>query len=391
MNDVQQFEQELNGQSRAIESMLPPGLELRRFMRTVSNTLQTHPQSPRLMAADRQSLFSACQKAAGDGLLLDGREATLVVFHESKTDTDKINYMPMVQGLVKLARNSSEISRIVAEVVYDQDGFTYRPGFEEQPLHEPDWFGERGRPIGAYAVVTTKENEKLVSVLPRDRIMAIGQGGRNADQYIPGKGVHFVEWWKKTVIKNVLKYAPKSTYLASAMAADNELIDPDAIPTTEKDATPLKAALAQHGESLTVRTESKQPPARRVNNRPHGEKLTGTENTPENTHKDHTEGVDDPTRTEGIRKILHEQKQVPITEPNEQDRKTLQMAIDSIASCDSIEQLEECGGDLEGKLHPEFVKEARTAYKRRMAELKQSEEEKQEEPPKKTRGRKTEC
>ena len=138
----------------------------------------------------------------------------------------------------------------------------------------------------------------------------------------------------------------------------------------EKDVTPLKAALSQQGESVTVRKDSKQPPVRSDADHPDGEKLTGTENTPKTTHKDYTECVDTAKdRTDGIRKILHEQKQVPITEPNEQDRATLQMAIDSIASCDSIEQLKECGGDLEGKLHPEFVKEVRVAYKRRMAEL----------------------
>lgn len=222
---VQQLSKDLATQSKQIQSMLPDGMDAKRFMRTTVNAISTHPQSEQLLKADRQSLFNACQKAAGDGLLLDGKESTLVTFKNQAT------YMPMVQGLVKLARNSGEITTIVSEVVYSADQFQYRPGIDEQPVHSPDWFGDRGEPVGAYAVITTKSGEKIVSVMPKSRIMAIGAGGRNLKQYTPGQGAHYTEWWKKTAIKNVLKYAPKSTYLESALAADNEHIDPDQIPS----------------------------------------------------------------------------------------------------------------------------------------------------------------
>ena len=361
---IQQFEHDLVGQSHALESVLPPGLELRRFMRTVSNLLQTHAQSARLLAADRQSLFNACQKAAGDGLLLDGREAVLTVFHESKSNTDKVTYMPMVQGLVKLARNSSEISNIVAEVVYDKDEFIYRPGIEEQPLHKPDWFGERGKPIGAYAVVTTKDNEKIVSVLARDRILAIGQGGRNADQYMPGKGAHFVEWWKKTVIKNALKYSPKSTYLASAMAADNELTSPDKIPPTEKDVTPSdKLARILHGDPVTVRTESDEPPARTTVDR-------YTEDNQEHTPVEKIEAAANDEMADlgeamkqRVRETLRDQGQVVDGSPTEEDQVNLDMAIQCLQSSQTIEQLDEAAVAIKDVLHADHREQARKVYR----------------------------
>ena len=276
---VVQFEQDCKQQMARIESMLPSGMDIKRFMRTVVNTVSTHALAEKLLAADRTSLFSACQKAAGDGLLLDGREATLVTFKDKKSDIELVTYMPMVQGLVKLARNSGEISNIVAEVVYQEDRFTYRPGIDAQPQHEPDWFGERGQPLGAYAVITTRDGEKITSVMPGKRIVAIGQGGRNAYQYDPGKGAHYAEWWKKTVVKNVLKYAPKSTYLESAIAADNEHIDPDKIPPGDIPASPSAAQqltrIAQ-GKKPAVRTATDQPPARAQADQPDGGKLAGT-------------------------------------------------------------------------------------------------------------------
>ena len=363
MNDViKQFEHDLVGQSQALESVLPPGLEIRRFMRTLSNLLQTHPQSDRLLAADRQSLFSACQKAAGDGLLLDGREAVLTVFHENKSKTDKVTYMPMVQGLVKLARNSSEISNIVAEVVYDKDEFTYRPGIEEQPLHRPDWFGDRGKPIGAYAVVTTKDNEKIVAVLARDRILAIGKGGRNADQYIPGKGAHFVEWWKKTVIKNALKYSPKSTYLASAMAADNELTSPENIPPTEKDVSPsetLKSIL--HGQSVTARTESDSPPARPASDQYIEDQQ---ENTPvEVIEAAPADGDKGEAMKQRVRTKLRDGGQVVDTGPNDQDAVNLDMAIQCLKSSQTMAELDEAGQVIKNVLHADHKEQARQVYR----------------------------
>ncbi len=374
MSTVQQFEHELQGQARAIESMLPAGLDMKRFMRTTVNTVMTHPQADRLLGADRQSLFSACQKAAGDGLLLDGREATLVVFRDNKTNTEKITYMPMVQGLVKLARNSNEISKIVAEVVYSKDRFTYRPGLDDLPVHEPDWFGDRGDAVGAYAVVTTRDGECISVVLPKKRIVAIGQGGRNGDQYVPGKGAHFAEWWKKTVIKNVLKYSPKSTHLESAMAADNELIDPDKIPATEKVINPandLKALLNQQGESVTVRTESEQPSGRRETDRPDGEKLTGTESTSQRVLKQKIQQdiVNKDSTADRIRQKLHEQKQVPVSEPDDVDQETLKMAIDSMTSCRTLDELEQCGEDLQGMIHPDLKDKARAVFKEMMKKL----------------------
>ncbi len=238
--EISQFTRDLHGQTKAIQSMLPSGMDSRRFLRTVVNTVSTHPHSDRLLKADRQSLFSACQKAAGDGLLIDGRESTLIVYRDRKANTEIINYIPMVQGLVKLARNSDEIANIVAEMVCSNDDFQYRPGIDEQPIHDPQWFGERGHPIGVYAVVTTKGGEKIVRIMPKKRIMAIAGSGSNRDQYDPKKGPHYEEWWKKTAIKNVLKYAPKSTYLESALSADHSTSfdSPDYEEPAEKDITP---------------------------------------------------------------------------------------------------------------------------------------------------------
>ena len=198
-----------------IKQSLPPNMEVSRFISTVKNGIQTHPQIDKLASADRRSLFASCLKAASDGLVLDGREAALVVFN------NQVTYMPMTQGLVKLARNSGEIAKITAEVVYQNDKFSYKLGIDDFPIHEPNWFGERGDPVGVWCCVKTKEGENIARVLTKTYIMTVASKTKNASQY-DAKAPYFAEWWRKTAIKNTLKYAPRSTYLESAMNHDNE-------------------------------------------------------------------------------------------------------------------------------------------------------------------------
>lgn len=207
LKPVELLQQGLEQFSPKLAQSLPQGLSVDKFVRTVMQGVQTHKDQNKILNASRKSLFLAVQKAAGDGLQLDGREAALVVFG------DEVTYMPMVQGLVRLARNSGEIASIVAEVVYSNDKFTYRIGTDEMPLHEPDWFGDRGAPVGAWAVVRLKNGEVISTIMSQKDIMATVSKSKNLFQYDPAKGAHFKEWWKKTVIKNVLKYAPKSTEL----------------------------------------------------------------------------------------------------------------------------------------------------------------------------------
>jgi len=199
----------------AVKSALPPGMDVARFISTAKNAIQTHPQADKLASADKRTLFASCLKAASDGLVLDGREAALVVF------ANQVTYMPMTQGLVKLARNSGEIANITAEVVYANDEFTFRIG-DDLPTHTPDWFGDRGQAVGVWAAVKLTSGEYIVRIIKEAQILKIASKTKNAIQYDQKTGLYFEEFWRKTAIKNVLKYAPKSTYLESALDSDND-------------------------------------------------------------------------------------------------------------------------------------------------------------------------
>lgn len=194
---------------------LPGHIPAEKFVRTVQTAVQMNPQIGKACQTQggMQSLLAACTKAATDGLIIDGREAALVTFRQKVGDNqyeDRVQYIPMVAGLMKKARNSGEISNISAHVVYENDQFEYVLGDDERIAHQPK-FGDRGRAIAVYAIVKMKDGTIQREVMDKNAVLAIAKQSKNAAQYNPDTGPNFGEWWRKTVIRRISKYLPSSS------------------------------------------------------------------------------------------------------------------------------------------------------------------------------------
>ena len=194
---------------------LPPQIPVEKFIRTTLTAVQMNPD---LLQADRRSLLGACMKAAQDGLLLDGREAAPVIFNTK--EGKKVQYMPMVGGILKKIRNSGELASISAQVVYDKDNFQYELGDNESITHKPFLGEDRGKQIAVYAVAKTKDGaiyREVMSVADVEKVRAASRAGKFGP---------WVDWWdemaKKTVIRRMAKRLPSSADLDSVLQADNE-------------------------------------------------------------------------------------------------------------------------------------------------------------------------
>lgn len=238
---------------------LPGHIPAEKFQRTVLTALTMNPEIARAASTTNggmQSLLTACTKAATDGLVLDGREAALVTFrqkvsgrNEQDRYEDRVQYIPMVAGLMKKARNSGEIASIAAHVWYSKDKFAYVLGDEERIEHEPDMSGDRGEPVGVYAIVRLKSGEVQREVMDRAAVMRIAGQSKNSFQYDPAKGKNYGEWWRKTVIRRISKYLPSSSDRDEFMQAV-ERIDDDFEFNAEIDAPaiqPERAAPKKRG------------------------------------------------------------------------------------------------------------------------------------------------
>lgn len=194
---------------------LPPQIPVEKFVRTTLTAVQMNPD---LLGADRRSLLGACMKAAQDGLLLDGREAAPVIFRTK--EGPKVQYMPMVGGILKKIRNSGELASIGAHVVYDKDLFKYTLGDDEKIEHTPSLDSDRGKPIAVYAIAKTKDGAIYREVMSVGDVEKV-RGASRAKDSGP-----WVQWWdemaRKTVIRRIAKRLPSSADLDQVLANDNE-------------------------------------------------------------------------------------------------------------------------------------------------------------------------
>lgn len=195
---------------------LPSHISPEKFQRVAITAIQNNPK---LLQADRKSLYGACMKAAQDGLLPDGREAALVDFGGN------ISYMPMIAGVLKKVRQSGELASIHASVIYENDKFRYWVDSDGQHLeHEPILFCERGKAIGAYAMAKTKDGSLTIQALSHADIEKIRNASRSKTSG------PWLSWWeemaKKSALRRLAKYLPQSTDLEHSLHADDELFEP---------------------------------------------------------------------------------------------------------------------------------------------------------------------
>jgi recombination protein RecT len=207
-NPMQQFRGMLEGSMKAeIAKALPAGIEPDRFIRTTVTAVQMNPA---LLDADRRSLLAACMKSAQDGLLPDGREAVLNIYNTKVKENGQefwvqmVQYLPMVRGLLKVARNSGEVAHIDAAAVYERDEFIFERGDESKLIHRPYLGGEDPGPvIAAYCIAKLSNGEIHREVMSRRDIEKV----REASKASNGPG--WTKWYDQFAIKSVIKRATK--------------------------------------------------------------------------------------------------------------------------------------------------------------------------------------
>ena len=232
-NPVQVIRQNLTAMAPEFKAALPTHVSVEKFTRVAMTAIQN---TPALVNADRRSLFGACVRLAQDGLLPDGREAALVMFG------DKAQAMPMIAGILKKIRQSGEVAKVSAQVVYENDHFVVKYGFDEDVEHTPPSLDKpRGKPIGAYATAVLKDGSQMLEVMSLEQIEKV----RNVSR-AKGRGP-WQDWWdemaRKTVMRRLAKRLPMSTDIEEQIFERDETLNTDkpalAIVDQQEPATPV--------------------------------------------------------------------------------------------------------------------------------------------------------
>ena len=143
------LQNQLSDRVPEFKSVLPAHISPERFMAVVKTAVIDNAD---LLAADRQSLFRACRRCAQDGLMPDGHEAALVLFK------NRVQYIPMYQGLLKLFRNSGQFKHVNTGIVYEGEEFAH--WLDETGEHYRHVPGDERNPKAVrriYATATTKD------------------------------------------------------------------------------------------------------------------------------------------------------------------------------------------------------------------------------------------
>jgi recombination protein RecT len=205
---------------------MPKHVNADRFERNLVNALM---QNPDLMQCDPRLIFREISKAAALGLYLDPQlgEAYLIVGWNGKRKAKEPQLRIGYRGLIKLGRQSGEITQIYAHEVHENDVFKASLGDDKKLVHEPDIFGERGPIVGYYAVVKYKDGDTDFEPLTIAQAHAIRDRSDGWRAFKDGKikstpwGTDEVEMSKKTAIRRLVKRIPQSPELADAIKIED--------------------------------------------------------------------------------------------------------------------------------------------------------------------------
>lgn len=203
-----------------ISRALPRHLNADRMSRIA---LTEFRKNPKLGQCDPKSVFAAIIQASQLGLEpgLMG-QAYLIPYG------GECQLIPGYQGLLDLVRRAGKVKRIEAHVVHDNDKFVYRTGLTTVLEHEPTLDGDPGEIRLVYAVAEFDEGGHHVEVMTRAQVEANMKRGSNyktAQKY--GKQTPWdtdtEEMYRKTVLRRICKFLPKSAELALAVALDDSV------------------------------------------------------------------------------------------------------------------------------------------------------------------------
>lgn len=204
----------------AIAASLPDTMDSKRFARLVFNAVR---KTPDLALASAPSMIGSVLTASALGLEIGlNNEAHLVPYKRKNKNTGRewveaqliIGY----GGYTKLFQQHPMARGVTTNWVGSKDHFEYSYGTSSFLDHRPK-LGDRGEPVAFWASYELANGVRDFLVLDAATVARLR--GKPADEK---RDIEDPEHWmeRKTVLKQVLKLAPKSTSLQWAMAVDEK-------------------------------------------------------------------------------------------------------------------------------------------------------------------------
>ena len=206
------MEQLLTKMGGQIQKALPSMVSSERFQRVA---LTAFSNNTKLQQCDPMSFIAAMMQSAQLGLEPNTPLGQAYLIPYGKQVQFQIGY----KGLLELAQRSGKIKTLYAHEVRENDTFDIDYGLNQTLTHKPLLKGDRGEVIGYYAVYHLDTGGNSFIFMTKDEVLEHAK--RFSKTYNSGPWqTDFDAMAKKTVIKQLLKYAPLSIELQKATSMD---------------------------------------------------------------------------------------------------------------------------------------------------------------------------
>lgn len=214
----------------------------------MSSALAAVRRNPDLLDAAAQSpdtLINALSEAAQKGLQ-PGTEEYYLTPRKNKGRAEILG-ITGYQGEIELMYRAGAVSSVIVETVHEHDRFDYVPGRQDKPIHEIDWFNDRGELKLAYAYALMKDGavSKVVIVNQQriQRAMSASQGA--SSKYSPWQN-DTVAMWMKTAAHDLAKWVPTSAeYVREQLRAVRDVEAEQPTPEQPTPTAPVPAPVVQ--------------------------------------------------------------------------------------------------------------------------------------------------
>ena len=209
----------VEAQLPAIERQLGGAMNSDAFVRAVLSEIT---KQPKLMNADPATVLGGVMLAAQLRLEIGAGMGEFWLTPRREKGRDICLPIIGFQGLVKLTLRSEMVTSVQAFIVRDGDDFTYGADAERGMFYEwkPRDFEETRTPIGVVATAKMRAGGTTWVYLTAGQVLSRRPSYWDST---PWK-THADEMWKKTAVRALAKYLPKSTDLGRAIEADEQKV-----------------------------------------------------------------------------------------------------------------------------------------------------------------------
>ncbi len=212
VNPSEGMKQILDRMKKEISAALPSMVSSERFQRVA---LTAFSSNPKLQECDPVSFIAAMMESAQLGLEPNTPIGQAYLIPYGKKVQFQIGY----KGLLELAQRSGKIKTLYAHEVRANDRFEVKYGLNQDLIHEPLLKGDRGEVIAYYAVYHLDTGGHSFVFMTKDEVLDHAKKFSKTFYNGPWQS-DFDAMAKKTVIKQLLKYAPLSIEMQKAVSSD---------------------------------------------------------------------------------------------------------------------------------------------------------------------------